>query len=239
MAGLAKKLAEAMAEVGYVQKDATNVFHRYRYASAEAVLRKVNAALSSRGVAVSSQADLVRYDQAPGNKGGTNTMAVVKLALEFTDGEERVRVEGLGSGMDSGDKAVLKANTAALKYAVANAFLISWGDDPEADAATDQEAKAAAETPKLPPEDPFGGGEAVSLDSMPQVTAKIRDLKGKQGVKELKALAMHAAVEKWTEGKLLAFAKGVGVDLLNGAKAEDYTRVLEEIKRTRGAGVAS
>lgn len=239
MAGLAKKLAEVMAEVGYVQKDATNDFHRYRYASAEAVLRKVNAALSSRGVAVSSQADLLRYEQVPGSKGGVSNFAVVKLTLGLTDGEETIRIDGLGSGMDSGDKAVMKANTAALKYAVANAFLISWGDDPEADSKIDQEAKAAAETPKLPPEDPFGGGEAVSLDSMPQVTAKIRDLKGKQGVKELKALAMHAAVEKWTEGKLLAFAKGVGVDLLNGAKAEDYTRVLEEIKRTRGAGVAS
>ena len=34
-------------------------------------------------------------------------------------------VEGLGSGSDTGDKAVMKANTAALKYCLANGFLIS------------------------------------------------------------------------------------------------------------------
>ena len=230
---LAEKLAQVMAEVGYVQKDAANDFHHYRYASAEAVLRKVNGALSSRGIAVATTADLVRYDQVQG-KNGTNNVAVVKLSLEFTDGEERIRVEGLGSGLDVGDKAVMKANTAALKYAVANAFLISWGDDPEADATTDKEAARAL--PKSPAEDPFGSDVAVSLESMPQIKTQIDAMKGKGGVKELRALAMHAAIEKWSEAKLMAFAKGVRVDLLNGAKAEDFERVLSEIKKTRGVG---
>jgi hypothetical protein len=34
----------------------------------------------------------------------------------------------------------MKANTAALKYAYANALTISWGDDPEADTKTDKAA---------------------------------------------------------------------------------------------------
>jgi hypothetical protein len=231
---LAEKLAQVMAEVGYVQKDATNTGQGYRYASAAAVLGKVNEALSSRGVAVETHAELAHLSQAPGAKGGTNTTAVVKLCLDFTDGEERIHVEGLGSGMDYGDKAVMKANTAALKYAVANAFLISWGDDPEADATTDKEAARAL--PKSPAEDPFGSGDPATLTSMPQIQTQIDAMKGKGGVKELRALAMHAAVERWSEGKLLAFAKGVGVDLLNGAKAEDFERVLGEMKKARGVG---
>ena len=44
----------------------------------------------------------------------------------------------MGQGTDKGDKAVMKANTAALKYALAGIFLISWGDDPEADVETDK-----------------------------------------------------------------------------------------------------
>ena len=132
---LVQKLADVMAEVGYVQKDATNEFHKYRYASAAAVLSKVNAALSSRGIAVSSMAELVAHDRIDGAK--PKTIAVVKLTLIFNDGIDALQIEGLGSGEDTGDKAVMKANTAALKYALANAFLISWGDDPEADPATD------------------------------------------------------------------------------------------------------
>ena len=134
---LVQKLADVMAEVGYVQKDATNEFHKYRYASAAAVLSKVNAALSSRGIAVSSMAELVAHDRIQGDKDKHKTIAVVKLTLIFNDGTDALQIEGLGSGEDTGDKAVMKANTAALKYALANAFLISWGDDPEADPSTD------------------------------------------------------------------------------------------------------
>ncbi len=132
-------LAQTMGEVGYVQKDATNDFQRYRYASAEAVLKKVNASLSSQGVCCESTADMVSHEVIQGAKKAT-FHAIVKLSLTFRKGSDSVKVEGLGSGSDTGDKAVMKANTAALKYCLANAFLISWGDDPEADVETDQNA---------------------------------------------------------------------------------------------------
>lgn len=129
---LARKLAEVAKEVAYVQKDATNDFHKYRYASAVAVLRKVNEALSSRGIAVGSSTELVKFEA--GN-------AIVRITIRFIDADsgEVIEVQGLGQGYDKGDKAVMKANTAALKYCYSNAFTISWGDDPEADLATDEE----------------------------------------------------------------------------------------------------
>ena len=128
---LAKKLAEVSREVAYVQKDSKNDFHKYNYASAEAVLRKVNEALSTRNISISSGAELLTYEQG---------MAIVRLTLRFVDGDtgEVQAVQGIGQGSDKGDKAVMKANTAAIKYAFANAFMISWGDDPEADSSTDK-----------------------------------------------------------------------------------------------------
>ncbi len=136
---LQEALAETMGEVGYVQKDAVNDFHKYRYASAEAVLKKVNASLSRNGVCLRSEADLVKME---------GPLAVVKLSLTFIKGSESVLVQGLGAGTDKGDKAVAKANTQALKYCLANAFLISWGDDPEADVETDKRASEPAGKPK-------------------------------------------------------------------------------------------
>jgi len=137
---LVEKLAQVMAEVGYVQKDAVNEFHRYRYASAEAVLKKVNSALSSRGIAVSSTMQLLSNERIQGGEGkALKTQSVVLATLAFTDGKESLSVQGLGCGEDTGDKAVMKANTAAIKYAVAGAFLISWGDDPEAEHPDEQE----------------------------------------------------------------------------------------------------
>ena len=143
-------LAQTMGEVGYVQKDATNDFQRYRYASAEAVLKKVNASLSSQGVCCESTADMVSHEVIQGAKKAT-FHAIVKLSLTFRKGSDSVKVEGLGSGSDTGDKAVMKANTAALKYCLANAFLISWGDDPEADVETDRNAASSSAKPKPKP----------------------------------------------------------------------------------------
>jgi hypothetical protein len=127
---LASKLAEVAKEVAYVQKDSVNSFQNYKYASAEAVLSKVNEALTSRGIAISSGVELVNYHQG-GPKESSN--AIVCITLRFVDGatNEVLAVQGLGQGADKSDKAVMKANTAALKYCYANAFTISWGDDPE------------------------------------------------------------------------------------------------------------
>ena len=138
---LAAKLAEVANEVSYVQKDAKNDFHKYSYASAEAVLRKVNEALTTRKIAISSNAELLHFEE--GN-------AIVRLTLKFVDGDngEILVVQGLGQGQDKGDKAVMKANTAALKYAYANAFTMSWGDDPEADAATDRSTTKKTSKPR-------------------------------------------------------------------------------------------
>ena len=42
------------------------------------------------------------------------------------------------SGQDAGDKAVMKAQTAAIKYAYMLSLCIATGDDPEADSKTDE-----------------------------------------------------------------------------------------------------
>lgn len=157
---LFEKLAEIGLEIGYVQKDKKNIGQDYKYASAEAVLGKANLACFSRGIAIQSNAYVEHYSQYEDPQTHKVKMrAVVKLSLTFIDGGQgnrAVQIEGLGEGMDAGDKAILKANTSALKYALANAFLISWGEDPEADATTDrdvgatkQPARAKATAPDL------------------------------------------------------------------------------------------
>lgn len=195
LAELHKDLSEVMAEVGYVQKDGTNAHFKYKYASAEAVLRKVNAALSSRGIAVGSMVELLGHTP-------DFTNATVRVTLEFMRGGASATVQGLGQGSDKSDKAVMKANTAALKYALANAFMISWGDDPEADASVDQPAKTAKkpsndaklspEVPKLLPPDVdilLRGVEAcTTLDSLNELKPRIQAAKEKLEAEEYKRL---------------------------------------------------
>lgn len=130
---LATKLAEIANDCSFVTKDAKNTYHKYSYASAEAVLQKVNEARTKRNVAVSTQ---VEYEVL------SEGHVLCKLRLFFINGddpkESPIMVEGLGEGKDSGDKAAMKALTAAHKYAYAVGLGISWGDDPEADSSVDK-----------------------------------------------------------------------------------------------------
>lgn len=140
---LQSALSEIMSEAGYVQKDAKNDFHRYKYASADAVLTKVREACAKRGVAITgTTAEVVELNFGQDHKGKPQLLAVVRISQQYALGEESVTFQGLGSGADSSDKAVMKANTAALKYLLSNAFNISWGDDPEADTSVDEAASA-------------------------------------------------------------------------------------------------
>jgi hypothetical protein len=87
-------------------------------------------------VCLSTKAELLEF---------TNGFAIVRITLTFHHGEETLSAQGIGQGFDKGDKAVMKAMTAAQKYAYATAFCISWGDDPEADSTTDRYHEAKEE----------------------------------------------------------------------------------------------
>lgn len=144
---LEERMLEIRKRVGYVQKDAKNTGQGYSYASAEAVLNKVREAANDLGVFTSTNVALVQYQVDEGT-----TRCAVHMRLAFGLGGKVIVFEGVGGGQDRGDKAVMKASTAALKYALASGLLISWGDDPEADASTDKETtkRPAARRGRVP-----------------------------------------------------------------------------------------
>ena len=225
------KMAEVMKEVGYVQKDATNDFQHYSYASAVAVMSAVNEAAASRGVVVNSHETLERFEVIPqGDK--MKTLAVVKVVLVFTDGAKAITMEGLGCGIDSGDKSVMKANTAATKYALASGFLISWGDDPERESPTiDRSCPPAYHEPSPPPESPFSDDAPAHYAAAQVILAR---MKGKRGIRELREFFCEAqtATIKWE--KVVEFAGEEGVDFSAPLALWDCTR-LRDAFRNRGA----
>lgn len=130
---LAKKLILVMKDCSYIQKNATNSAQKYNYASASAVLEKVNAALSAHGIATLCQTELLS-DLLQEQNGKSVHYVTVKTTITLFDGEsDPLTICGLGSGLDYGDKAIAKAQTMAIKYAWMNCLNISTGDDPEAD----------------------------------------------------------------------------------------------------------
>jgi len=142
--GIAKKLVLIMGECSHVAKDGFNDYHKYKYASAAGVLEAINAALVKHKVAsVVTPAILSSFDvtNAKGNIEHQVTVGCNILLIDSESGES-MDLYGIGTGQDAGDKAVMKAETAAIKYAYLLSMAISTGDDPEADTKTDENSFA-------------------------------------------------------------------------------------------------
>lgn len=138
--GIARKLVLIMGECSHVAKDGFNDYHKYKYASAAGVLEAINAALVKHKVAsVVTPAILSSYD-VTNAKGNVEHQVTVGCNIMLIDSEsgESIDLYGIGTGQDAGDKAVMKAETAAIKYAYLLSMAISTGDDPEADSSTDE-----------------------------------------------------------------------------------------------------
>lgn len=137
---IAKKLVAVMNECSHVTKNGVNTFHNYKYATAEDVLHKVNEALTKNKLATVVQPSITSFSDVTNLKGNTEHLATVSVKVSIIDSEsgESVDLYGIGSGQDAGDKAVMKAQTAAIKYAYMMSLCIATGDDPEADTNTDE-----------------------------------------------------------------------------------------------------
>lgn len=140
MNNIATKLVQVMAACGNVKKNGTNDYHHYTYATSADVLEKVNAALVKQNIASVVLPEIVDNSDVLNNKGNTEHLVTVKVIITLIDtaSGETLQLAGLGSGQDAGDKAVMKAQTAAIKYAYMLTLAMSASDDPEADSRTDE-----------------------------------------------------------------------------------------------------
>jgi hypothetical protein len=148
---LAAKLAEIGKAIGFgVPKDGYNQGQKYNYTSAAAVKMRVGPELAARGIAVTVKAEVLDHGDSTSGKGTVSQRVLVRLTLTFVDGAtgEVLETQGLGSGMDSGDKAAMKAFTAAEKYAYVGAFCLAMGEDPERDE-KDEEASGPSAQEEL------------------------------------------------------------------------------------------
>jgi len=141
-----ERLNAVREEVSYLQKGGFNEHFKYAFVQEAAVKAALSPALTKHRLCIGG----VSYDSMshPFDSGSCAVRCSVVIA--DLDGTEFVVYQGVGGGVDKGDKAPMKACAAALKYAVMSGFLIATGDDPEADDATDKRTSKKDAEPKAP-----------------------------------------------------------------------------------------
>ena len=146
-AKIAAKMVAAGRRIGYgVAKDGRNDHQKYDYTSAANVRLQCGKAMGEERIAVSSVLTVLCSEQRMSANGKPQNHVEVLATLTFLDADsgESLTAQGIGCGTDSGDKAPMKAVTAAEKYAYVSAFTLAMGEDPEGDPATDEHREAPA-----------------------------------------------------------------------------------------------
>jgi len=118
-------MLQVMEEVTYVQKDKTNDFQHYNYASEAAAIKKIRPALIKAGLFMLPSVEKMWLD----DRGNTHVEMLYRI---FDISGDYIQFKAVGSGQDkNGDKGVYKALTGASKYALLKTFMLETGDDPE------------------------------------------------------------------------------------------------------------
>lgn len=157
-AKLYTKLAKASAAITSVQKLGRNQEQKYDYVTDADVAHAVRSACLDAGVFVGmgSAKRLCPPDEIVSKHGTKGLREFVEATVDFIDAEtgQAHSVMSIGTGQDYGDKAMAKAITSAVKYALLKGLCLPTGDDPEGDEETDRNPATTAPTKvstKLPP----------------------------------------------------------------------------------------
>lgn len=123
-------LRTALKEKGILKREAKNDYDHYKYFSEAQYKELFTELFSAHGLEL--KFNEIEYNTFEGPEKQSNGRAP-KIEFTLFDIEsgffESTTITG--EGIDKGDKAGYKAYTGALKYFLANTFMVATGDDPE------------------------------------------------------------------------------------------------------------
>jgi hypothetical protein len=191
---LAQKLASIRRELTHIEKKGRNEHFNYDYLRAEDIAGEMGDRLAAMNVIVTRR-NLSFVQNLVETKDRVDVHVIVTLDYVFIDGDaptadgltyDSLVVASIGEGRDSGDKAVPKALTNALKYALTQPLMMRVGDDPEADSEHDKDKGKPVNPP--PPDNAADGDSLCTSAQIKKLyetaSAKLLPVQGAAWVRE-------------------------------------------------------
>lgn len=128
-------LRTALKQKGILKREGVNTFDKYSYFSEAQYKELFTELLPTAGLELKfTELDYIPFEGTEKQANGR----IVKLRFTLFDVETGFAEETdiTAEGIDKGDKAGFKAYTGALKYFLADTFLVATGDDPEKESPT-------------------------------------------------------------------------------------------------------
>nr|DAO53762.1 MAG TPA: ERF superfamily protein [Caudoviricetes sp.] len=123
-------LRKKLSEKGILKKEGENKFDKYKYFSEAQYKMLFTQLFSECGLELKfNEVDYLTFEGT--EKQANGRMAKIEFCLIDVDTGFYETTVITGEGIDKGDKAGYKAYTGALKYYLANTFMVATGDDVE------------------------------------------------------------------------------------------------------------
>ena len=143
-------IPKIMGDIGHIAKDGFNEFHKYPFRGIDAVYNHVGPKFAKYGVFPVPK--VINTDiRTVKTKNGEGVHAILTVKYEFTapDGSH-IDAITVGESIDTGDKAVNKAMSSAMKYAVWQTLCIPTKGE-QGDVEDDTPELAPSAPPQQPP----------------------------------------------------------------------------------------
>lgn len=123
-------IRQTIRDLGILPRKGANAFDKYKYFSEAQYKELFTKLLADEALELSASVEAVTPYKAT-EKQPYGRLAEVIFTLSDIDTGYAEQSKIIGDGMDKGDKGIYKAYTGALKYYLANTFMVATGDDPE------------------------------------------------------------------------------------------------------------
>lgn len=218
-----------MEDCGAVGKDMVNHQQQgYKYRGIDAVVNALNPALRKAKVFASPEVLETTREERRTAKGGLLIYSVAKVKYTFfaADGTS-VSAIVIGEGMDSGDKSMNKAMSAAYKYALCQVFCIP----------TEEMVDSEVDSPQLMPRDQHSNGTTVIENPTAADVAKLAaDTAAQLSAPKMIDNAQAARIQVLAKEKNILGAeifKRYKVDSLNKLTAEQAAHCIKSLEATQ------
>lgn len=188
---LHQKLLLISEGMGFLNFDKKNAGQGYGYASAAAVIRKLQSLLIEHKVTrrcINQRAEVL---SGTDNKNNLITVHSVWDWVNAEDATESIQTCSVGQGKDPNDKGIGKATTNSNKYDIAHTLCLAWGaEDPDG---SEPEEKAQRK-PKMSTDATLEGIEACQgLKSLESLRGAVTELKGADKITAIAAFKARKA----------------------------------------------
>jgi hypothetical protein len=213
----------------------------FRFVSYEQVLTRVREEIAKAGLQVSTTMIERPILEPFGKPGGVRAIVHLKVRIcRIDDPGDSEEIEWWGEGVDYSDKAIQKAATSALKYALMKAFLISEPFDPDSQDTQEQPRQNQRSNQQQDQRQASNRGKQQPLPQQKQsISNPIDQLRSRlKGSISEPPISVEAAMAKWElwyrEGRIIRDVYDTGLGII---QAEHERRNGEKIGVFQGGDI--